>query len=383
MDLKELQKHWNEFGKRDPLWAILSSPQKRNRRWELAEFFKTGEDEIAQVMASVDQQGIARPTKRALDFGCGVGRLTQALCGYFDQCCGVDIAETMIDLARKYNRHGAKCQYFLNDRDDLAIFETGSFDFIYSNIVLQHISPEYSRNYIKEFMRILEPGGLLIFQIPSHPKVMASATDVAAASSLPADAFLAQISIDRSTIVTQPNQTLVLTAVVKNNSPEHWPSQRMAQAVHALKLANHWLDRHGNVVSLDDGRTLIEQDVPPGGSVSVPLTINTPPQAGSYILELDLVQELIAWFGNKGSPTLRIPVQVREQFSLYDRLFRRARPAQANDEGIIPHMEMHGIPQADIYSLVEAHNGRVIGSRENSAAGDDWVGFCYYVTKLC
>jgi predicted TPR repeat methyltransferase len=49
----------------------------------------------------------------ALDFECGVGRVTQALCARFARCDGVDIAGSMIRLARQYNRFGDRCQYYV------------------------------------------------------------------------------------------------------------------------------------------------------------------------------------------------------------------------------------------------------------------------------
>jgi ubiquinone/menaquinone biosynthesis C-methylase UbiE len=171
MDIKELQENWNKLGKNDPLWAILNNgdTDMRGNQWQIEEFFQTGIVEIARVSQYIDALGIHIPSGKALDFGCGVGRLTQALADHFDQVCGVDIAPAMIELANKYNRHGSKCQYYLNESDDLKLFADNNFDFIYSNIVLQHMEPRYSKNYLKEFLRILTPQGLLIFQLPSHP----------------------------------------------------------------------------------------------------------------------------------------------------------------------------------------------------------------------
>jgi SAM-dependent methyltransferase len=191
MDLKELQKHWDELGRRDPFWAVLTDYQKKGGQWDPVEFFKTGEEEIACVMEYVESLGFPLHRNRALDFGCGVGRLSQALCSYFKQCCGVDIASSMIELARKYNRYGDRCQYYVNESDDLRLFEGDSFDFIYSNIVLQHMRPKYSKKYIQELLRILTPGGLFIFQIPSEP---ASEQD-ACHEALPDSAFKMQLAV--------------------------------------------------------------------------------------------------------------------------------------------------------------------------------------------
>lgn len=171
MDIKQLQRNWNAFGKSDPFWAVLTSPSKKGNKWQVEEFFKTGKDEIEEVMKyvkSLESLNINIKKRKALDFGCGVGRLTQALADYFDEVCGVDIAQSMIELAEKYNSHGNRCKYYINDDINLKLFANSSFDLIYTNIVLQHIEPKYSKNYIREFIRILVPDGLLIFQIPSE-----------------------------------------------------------------------------------------------------------------------------------------------------------------------------------------------------------------------
>ena len=161
----------------DPLWAILSLPDKKGNKWQIDEFFQSGVSEIGAVMQYIESLGTSMPRRRALDFGCGVGRLTQALTHYFAQVDGIDIAPSMITLAREYNRHGDKCSYYLNEAPDLTLFADNSFDFIYSNITLQHMEPRYSKKYIKEFLRILTPQGLLLFQQPSERVVEAPALE--------------------------------------------------------------------------------------------------------------------------------------------------------------------------------------------------------------
>lgn len=168
MDLKELQKHWHTYGEEDPMWAILTVPELKGRGWNAEAFFQKGEREIAEQLTHVSSLGVSLKTGRALDFGCGIGRLTQALCLHFEACDGVDIAPSMIEKARQFNKYGERCQYHVNDKDDLTLFADNTFDFIYSVIVLQHMRPDYARRYIQEFLRILAPGGMLVFQIPSE-----------------------------------------------------------------------------------------------------------------------------------------------------------------------------------------------------------------------
>jgi len=169
VDLLNLQKNWDAFGKTDPLWAILTDPTKRGGKWNLEEFLQTGVREIADVFKYLETLKVSVPSNRALDFGCGVGRLTQALSSRFDECWGVDIAPSMINSANKLNRCPDRCHYYLNEKSDLSYFPAEHFDFIYSKIVLQHMEHVYSKAYIKEFLRILSPNGVLIFQIPDGP----------------------------------------------------------------------------------------------------------------------------------------------------------------------------------------------------------------------
>lgn len=168
MNFKELGKCWDYLGDRDPLWAILTDPGKKGQKWREDEFFETGVAEIGSLMRYVSSVVPEIPRKKALDFGCGVGRLTQALTDHFDEVWGVDIAPSMIKSANRYNQRGNRCHYYLNEAADLTAFSDDSFDFICSFITLQHLEPQYSATYLREFVRILAPHGLLIFQLPSE-----------------------------------------------------------------------------------------------------------------------------------------------------------------------------------------------------------------------
>lgn len=159
---------WEKLGQADPLWAILMESEKKGGNWKLEEFFEEGKNDVRSLMNDIDGMDIRLARNRALDFGCGVGRLSQALCEYFNEVHGVDVSQPMIELADKHNRYPDKCSYYLNTADDLGIFETGGFDFILTLITLQHMKPGLIRGYLKEFLRLLSSDGLLVFQLPSH-----------------------------------------------------------------------------------------------------------------------------------------------------------------------------------------------------------------------
>ena len=174
--LQDLQRNWEGFARTDPLWSICADPQKRDNKWNQDEFFATGRKEIATVLEYLGSVGL-RPGQGcpALDFGCGVGRLTRAMAEHFSPCYGVDISPTMIRLAGEFNHDLHDCHFLLNEQDRLAAFEDNYFGFIYTSIVLQHIAAPYNRGYLRELIRLLRPGGALVFQTPDRLRATASA----------------------------------------------------------------------------------------------------------------------------------------------------------------------------------------------------------------
>lgn len=170
--MKTLERHgrdWEELAAADPLWAILAGPDQRGGRWDTEKFLATGEEEIAELMELVAQVGGLEQMGRALDFGCGVGRLTRALGSRFDEAVGVDISEEMIRLARELNNEVSRCTFVVNAKPDLSVFDSSSFDLVYTTLVLQHMPRrELQRAYLSEFLRILRPGALAVFQMLAH-----------------------------------------------------------------------------------------------------------------------------------------------------------------------------------------------------------------------
>jgi 2-polyprenyl-3-methyl-5-hydroxy-6-metoxy-1,4-benzoquinol methylase len=165
VSLRRLARNWNEFAARDPLWSILTWDDKRGNRWNLDEFLGTGRSEINAALRWARECRPQFGAGRALDFGCGVGRLTQALAASFAEVHGVDISENMIEAARRLDPE-ERATYHVNGSADLALFPDEHFDFVYSSITLQHMEPWLMRGYLREFARVLAPGGLMMFQLP-------------------------------------------------------------------------------------------------------------------------------------------------------------------------------------------------------------------------
>jgi SAM-dependent methyltransferase len=164
MNLSRLRETWTKLGGEDPLWAVLSNPGKRQGEWDLDEFFASGRKDIAEVMAKLTSLGVTVARDQALDFGCGVGRLTQALAREFSESTGVDIASTMIARARELAGPSLRCRFVENTSADLKQFDDATFDFVFSHIVFQHMEARFALAYIREFGRLLRPDGVAVFQ---------------------------------------------------------------------------------------------------------------------------------------------------------------------------------------------------------------------------
>jgi len=364
VDIRGLQETWDALGSDDPLGVILGYPERRHD-WDAEEFFRTGEAEIDGTLQRAERFGLPRARERALDFGCGVGRLTQALCRHFERVEGVDIAPSMIAAAERLNRHGDRCRYHLNDSDSLAFLGGESFDFVYSALVLQHMQPELARGYLAELVRVLRPGGLLVFQVPSGRIPQAK---------LPRNAVLAEIEpLDRE-LELEAGAEATVGARVRNAGAAPWPALMGGRPVH---LGNHWLDAAGEVLRLDDGRVPLPHDVAPGRQVELELPVTAPVEPGDYLLELDLVQEGVAWFSQRRrlsrrrSQTARVPVRVVESESA---------PAEGGQTMAL-RMEMHAVPRRDVERILRAGGTNLLEATENDAAGPGWVSITYTATR--
>jgi ubiquinone/menaquinone biosynthesis C-methylase UbiE len=165
--LRRSARTWETWAQKDPYFSILSEPKAVRGKWNLDEFFQTGQDEIDLFFAHCKEVSVELPAGgTALDFGCGVGRLSRGLAERFDSVIGVDISPRMIELAKEHNP-GSRFRFLLNQSSDLTILADESVDFIYSSIVLQHIPVPAVKKYVCELYRVLRPGGVMSIHMPS------------------------------------------------------------------------------------------------------------------------------------------------------------------------------------------------------------------------
>jgi ubiquinone/menaquinone biosynthesis C-methylase UbiE len=381
-ELKELETAWEELAEFDPLWAILSVPEKKGRKWNSDDFFREGEIEIERLISKLRTIGGAQVSGAALDFGCGAGRLSQPLAKYFDRVIGVDISTGMLALARRFNQHPSRVQYIHNNVDNLAILADSSVDLVYSNLVLQHMRPEYAISYIREFFRVTKRGGFVVFQIPSHltedylPSQQAE-------TPLPKAACRAQIRALNAPSTMAPGSTATIAAEVQNISSEDWLQRRVAQ----LNLGNHWLSKNKKDTFIyDDGRSRLPGRFGSGERHTVSLDITAPAAPGIYYLELDVVQEGVRWFKDAGSKTALVPVTVQAQSE--SRNQKQPSPdAYDADRGISvplnaavrsPTFTMDGVPKEVVLSIIEGYGSHLLDAEEHIT---EWYSYKYYIRR--
>jgi len=386
---RSLARSWEGLGRTDPLFGILSDPSKWGGKWDADEFFASGRAHVKKLLRSLHEIGASFTNATCLDFGCGVGRLTVPLSGSFNRTIGVDVARSMIDQARRYHAASSQCEFLLNRGLDLRQFPDATFDFVHSCLVLQHIPPDLAIRYIEEFFRVCKPGGLVVFQLPSETR---PESVISAQHKLPDSAYVAAIVLTDPPVSLAPSERATLGVVVTNTSPVEWGHD--IPAGRHLCVANHWRRQDGTMAMFDDARARLPRTIGPGESFEVPLRVQAPGEPGEYLLEVDLVQELVCWFAEKGSLAARAAVKVtsgaadphapaatvgatlgnptpnRRPSSIVDRILRPFRSGT-------PRFEMHTIPRPQVEETIRRAGGHLIQAIDDNAAGPGWLSYTY------
>jgi hypothetical protein len=109
-----------------------------------------------------------------------------------------------------------------------------------------------------------------------------------------------------------PGERRALYVVVRNAGRAKWPSLGQSGQNFRIFLGNHWLGPDRRILTNDDGRSSLPYDLAPGEEIELLLTVAAPRAPGVYVLEVDLLQEGVSWFGLRGSDTLRLNMKVED-----------------------------------------------------------------------
>jgi hypothetical protein len=157
---------------------------------------------------------------------------------------------------------------------------------------------------------------------------------------------------------------------VRNIGSMTWPAASEHDGPYEIRLANHWRRRFWRTLRFDDQRTVLPHDIAPGMMVTMGLRPEAPDTPGTYILELDMVQEHVRWFAQAGSKPARIRVGVDP-----------ALPP-GTVEGLPKVMDMHGIPRPEIETLIARSGGLLLAVDADQAPGPAWTSYRYIAQRL-
>ena len=167
--LDGLTSDWRRLAADDPLWAVCVAPGRQSGGWDAEDLYALGRREVEDSLARAAALGLEVGRGEALDFGCGVGRLSLALADRVEHVVGVDIAPEMVAHARRRAGDRTDVEFVVNDRPDLSLFEDGRFRLVFTSLVLQHLPASLAASYLCEMGRVLAPGGVLVAHAPDRP----------------------------------------------------------------------------------------------------------------------------------------------------------------------------------------------------------------------
>lgn len=167
---------WKEWGRKDPLFGVAAWPGKQKggkAPWTDAEFYELGRSDWAVFEKEWNNYGVKKDA--CLEIGCGAGRMTLPLAGFFRNVIAVDVSEDMIAYARQHVKD-QNINFQVIQGTSLPC-QDDSVNAVFSTHVFQHFdSLEYADLYFGEVYRILAAGGTMMVHLPVyqwHPRTPA------------------------------------------------------------------------------------------------------------------------------------------------------------------------------------------------------------------
>src|SRR5580698_7033551 len=156
---ERMRADWNQRAKEDAHYYVAFGGRDQDEEG----FDATAADVLPCLEFELQRfpGGANRRARRALEIGCGPGRLVKPLSRHFGEIHGVDVSDEMIKLARQRLSDIPNAHFHATNGASLGLFADDSFDFVYSYAVFQHIpSRDVVLEYMREICRVLKPGGV-------------------------------------------------------------------------------------------------------------------------------------------------------------------------------------------------------------------------------
>ena len=163
---------WNQRAQQDAYYYVAFGRRDQDDH----EFDSTATEVVNTLEWELKRAPCEHPrARRALEIGCGPGRLLRPMSRHFGEIHGVDVSDEMIARARERLKGIPHAHAHAGSGSDLAQFADSSFDYVYSYAVFQHIpSRDVVFSYLHEAVRVLKPGGLVRAQVNGLPQTAKS-----------------------------------------------------------------------------------------------------------------------------------------------------------------------------------------------------------------
>jgi SAM-dependent methyltransferase len=154
-------KAWERFGKEDPYFGVLADEKFATAMIDENRdaFFATGAAAARRILRDYEAHFGSLPRGRALDHGCGVGRLSLPLAKEFAEVLGLDVSQSMVAEARLNADRAGRQNLNFALADDALSHAIGAFDFVNSLMVLQHVPVRRGLRILSRLLAKVGPAG--------------------------------------------------------------------------------------------------------------------------------------------------------------------------------------------------------------------------------
>ena len=135
------------------------------------------------------------------------------------------------------------------------------------------------------------------------------------ARALPDNGFRAEVTLVEPLPKLRTGQKETISIKVKNASDVMWfpiggETTDQKDNKYYIAAGNRWLDKDGKLTTEMEGHNAIPKPLKPGEETDMTLLVTAPKTPGEYFFSLDMVQEGVAWFEEKGSAPTKVKVVI-------------------------------------------------------------------------
>jgi hypothetical protein len=146
------------------------------------------------------------------------------------------------------------------------------------------------------------------FNIAAESKIVELTTDPLPTSLTAPQLLAAEYDLQEASAEARVSRHVGISLQVVNSGSALWLAEAKGDRG-AVGLGWRWYRQEYHVAAWS-GRERLQYDVAPGQAYDFRVQIPTPPEPGEYILELDMVSELVTWFAHQGRESLKMPVRL-------------------------------------------------------------------------